>query len=469
MNKFKFSRREFIRGSIVGSAAIVAAPYIVPAAAIGANERIGIAVIGPGRQGGGLLASAGKSPQARIVAVADVNLPRARSQAAKYKAEAYKDYRKMLERKDIDAVITATPEHWRALTCIHACQAGKDVYAEKPMTLTIREGRLMVEATRKYGRVFQCGSQQRSQIQNYIGCKLVRDGAIGKISKVIGYNYPSPWECALPAQPIPDELDWDMWCGPTEPVPYNADLYAPRAKPGWLSFRPYSGGEMTGWGAHGIDQIQCALGMDNSGPVEVWVEGEKFNAPTYTKSESGDRGNKACSSPIIRYRYANDVVLELSGTKCHGGGVFTGEKGTITIDRGVCTSNPPEMASVPLQQAIQDLRQQAKAVKASVDDPTPPASPLVNGQAASKPEPIPALRGGHMQNWFDSIRSREKPIADVEIGHRSATVCHLGNIARWTGRKLRWDPVKETFPDDAEANKYLDRVRRKPYELPETI
>ena len=459
------SRREFIRRSVASSVAVMAAPYVVPSSVFGANERIGIAVIGPGRQGGGLLASAGKSPQARIVAVADVNLVRARKAAEKYKAEVYKDYRKLLERKDVDAVITATPEHWRALTCIHASQAGKDVYAEKPMTLTIREGRLMVEAVRKYGRVFQCGSQQRSQVENYVGCKLVHEGLIGKIERVIAFNYPSPWECGLPAQPVPAELDWDLWCGPTETVPFNADLYAPRAKPGWLSFRPYSGGEMTGWGAHGFDQIQCALGMDDSGPVEVWVGDGKFEPPTYTTPETSARGNKICSVPQVFFRYATGTVVELANGP-RGGGIFFGEKGKVTIDRGRCTSDPADLVAGPLKKAIAELREQAKARKSSIEDPTPPPSP-VPGQAAPK-ETTPPLGSGHMQNWFDCIRSRQKPIADVEIGHRSATVCHLCNIAHWTGRKLKWDPVKERF-DDADANKYLDRVRRKPYELPQTI
>ena len=464
MKKILVSRREFIRCSLAGGAALAAGPFILPASAIGANERIGIAVIGPGRQGGGLLGSAGKSKDARIVAIADVNLVRARQKAAGYKAEVYKDYRKMLERKDVDAIITATPEHWRALTCIHACQAGKDVYAEKPMTLTIREGRLMVQAVRKYGRVFQCGSQQRSQIENHIGCQLVREGIIGKISKVIAYNYPSPWNCGLPAMPVPDELDWDLWCGPTEPVPFNADLYAPRAKPGWLSFRNYSGGEITGWGAHGFDQIQCALGMDESGPVEVWTEGGKFDPPTYSAAETSARGNKICAVPKLFYRYASGTIMELADGP-HGGGVFIGEKGTVTIDRGKCKSDPAGLVAEKLAQAIAEHRAAAKSRKSSVEDPTPPPSTLTDNV---KMAATPPLNGGHMQNWFDCIRSRAKPIDDVEIGHRSATVCHLGNIARWTGKKLKWDPVTEQF-DDAEANKYLDRIRRKPYELPETV
>jgi predicted dehydrogenase len=466
MNQQKISRRTFVRRSLVCGAAVAAAPYFVPSHVFGANEKIGVAVIGPGRQGGGLLAAAGGSKEARIVAIADVNLVRAREKAAKYKAEVYQDYRKMLERKDFEAVITATPEQWRALTCIHSCQAGKDIYAEKPMTLTIHEGRLMVEAARKYNRVFQCGSQQRSQFQNHYGCKLVRDGAIGKITKIIAYNYESPWECGLPAQPVPAELDWDMWCGPTQPVPYNDDLYKPRAKPGWLSFRPYSGGEMTGWGAHGFDQIQCAMGMDESGPVEVWVEGDKFNPPTYTEAESSSRGNKLCCVPRVFFCYANGAVMELADGP-HGGGIFIGEKGKVTIDRGKCVSDPPELATDFLKKSLEEEKEKAKSRKGTVGDPTPPPSPL-GEKAAKKPEPIPAINGGHMQNWFDCIRSREKPIADVEIGHRSATVCHMGNIARWTGKKLKWDPVKEQF-DDADANKYLDRERRKGYELPASV
>ncbi len=465
MRTHKVSRREFVRRTALGGAAVAAAPYFVPATAFGANERIGIGVIGPGRQGGGLLASAGKSALARIVAVADVNLPRARQAAAPNQAEVFKDYRHLLERKDVDAVITATPEHWRALTCIHACQAGKDIYAEKPMSLTIREGRLMVEAVRKYGRVFQCGSQQRSQIQNHIGCHLVRTGLIGRISKVIAANYESPWECGFAAHPVPEGLDWDLWCGPTEPVPFHPELYIPRGKPGWLSFRPYSGGEMTGWGSHGFDQIQCALGMDATGPVEVWVGEGKFEPPTYTEPEPGARGNKLCAVPKVFFRYANGTEVELANGP-RGGGRFIGEKGTITIDRGHCSSNPKELVAGPLAQAIAEVQEQAKSRKAGVDDPVAPTPPSAGAEMTAAP--LPPLNGGHMQNWFDCIRSRARPIADVEIGHRSATMCHLGNIARWTGRRLKWDPVAEHF-DDAEANQYLDRARRKPYELPAKV
>lgn len=433
-----FSRRVFLKR---GSALIVGAalPRILPSGVLaaqgkpGANERIGVGFIGIGRQASGLLQGLLRLPEMRYVAVADVNMKRARESAAKHSAVPFQDFRRLLERKDVDAIVTATPEHWRLHICVLACQAGKDVYAEKPMTLTIREGRLMVQAARKYNRVFQVGSQQRSQWQNSAGCELVRKGGAGKITRVVAYNYPSPWECALPAQPTPDELDWEMWCGPNPVVPFNQDLYLPRANPGWLSFRPYSGGEVTGWGAHGFDQIQCALGMDESGPVEIWPEGFKFDPPTYTKSETKERGDKICSEPKVFFRYANGVLVEPGAEATMGGAVFYGEKGRVAIARGRCESDPDELS-------IDALRKR-------------PAG----------------FNDNHQKHWLDCIKSRAKPIADVEIGHRSATVCHLVNIARWTGRKLRWDPVKEEFIGDKDANQYLDRERRKPWLAPEKI
>jgi len=435
----RIGRRSLLKRTAAAAGAL-AAPYLIPSGLLaaagrpGPNDRIGVAGIGVGRQGSGVFRAAAGSPLGRPIAVADANIRRAGEIAAKIGIEPYQDYRKLLERKDVDAITTATPDHWRALVSIHACQAGKDVYAEKPMSLTIREGRLMVETVRKYGRVFQTGSQQRSQAENRFGCELVRNGRIGTIHAVIGANYPSPWECALPAQPLPDGLDWDMWCGPTEPVPYHIDLCTPRANPGWISFRAYSGGEMTGWGAHGLDQIQWALGMDDTGPVEIWTEGPKFDPPVYGEPESRSRGEKLCGRPMIFYRYANRVTVKLdSGNP--GGGIFIGDKGKIEIFRGKVTSNPPEVVEEPIRNDEIHLYESTN----------------------------------HIGNWLECIKSREKPIADVEIGHRSTTVCHLGNIARWVGRKLQWDPVKEVFPGDEEANAYLDRPRRKGYQLPERI
>ncbi|HQK94322.1 MAG TPA: Gfo/Idh/MocA family oxidoreductase, partial [Armatimonadota bacterium] len=228
------TRRQMLRSCAAWTAAGVALPAVVSARALaspGPNDTIGIGAIGVGRQGGSLLGGLARHQDARLVAVADVNGPRAREVAGKYNAEAYRDYRNLLERDDIDAVMTATPEQWRGLICIHACQAGKDLYVEKPMSLTVREGRLIVRAVRKHSRVFQTGSQQRSDARNRRGCEFIRSGRVGAIRRVIASNYPSPWKNGLPAQPVPDGLDWDMWCGPAPLVPYHIDLYTPRANP----------------------------------------------------------------------------------------------------------------------------------------------------------------------------------------------------------------------------------------------
>ena len=432
----RISRRRFLQSSAAAGAAGILAPHVIPRSALadpsrpGANDRIGIGYVGFGRRAPQI----GLTRDAATVAVADVNLPHAEAIAGRYQAKAFQDYRAMLDLKEVDAVIVATPDHWHALPSIQACQAGKHVFCEKPLTLTISEGRMMAAAARKYQRVFQTGSQQRSDAKNRFGCELVRNGRIGKVHTVLAANFPSPWLCGLPGEPVPAGLDWDAWCGPTEPRPYHRDLYPCRAQPGWLSFRDYSGGEMTGWGSHGFDQVQWALGADDTGPVEIWAEGEPFDPPTYTQPESRARGDAICSKPNVFMRYACGAVMRLGGGP-GGGAVFIGERGRITIDRSRVTADPVDLLDEPLP---------ADAVRLDVSN-------------------------DHVQNWFDCIRSGRRPIADVEIGHRSATVCHLGNIARWLGRKAVWDPVREIFPGDDEANQYLDRPRRKPYDLPETI
>lgn len=431
------TRRDFLKSA--ASAALVAgvaSPTLIPRSALadgtrpGANDRIGVAGIGVGRRGSEIFASAARNPKAQAICVADVWLPRAENIAKKHKCDAaYQDYRRVLDRKDVDAVLTATPEHWRGLVCINACLAGKHVYGEKPITLTISEGALMEKAARKNNVVFQTGSQQRSQRQNYVGCEFIRNGGLGQIKEVIAANYESPWLCDLPAQPIPDGLDWETWCGPTPVVPYNVDLFTPRAKPGWLSFRPYSGGEMTGWGTHGFDQIQCALGTDLTMPTEIIVEegAEKLIPPVYSQAEDAKRGNEICSKPRLAYKYANGVIVKL-GNANRGGGIFIGEKGKMEIFRGNLKSNPPEIAEELLKSERRDQ--------------------------------------DHVDNWLSCVLTGERPISDIAIGRRSAAICHLLNIARYLGRSLKWDPDKEVFIGDDEANTYLSREPRKGYELP---
>lgn len=430
------TRRDFLKSA--ASAALVAgvaSPTLISRSALadgtrpGANDRIGVAGIGVGRRGSEIFASAARNPKAQAICVADVWLPRAENIAKKHKCDAaYQDYRRVLDRKDVDAVLTATPEHWRGLVCINACLAGKHVYGEKPITLTISEGALMEKAARKNNVVFQTGSQQRSQRQNYVGCEFIRNGGLGQIKEVIAANYESPWLCDLPAQPIPDGLDWETWCGPTPVVPYNIDLFTPRAKPGWLSFRPYSGGEMTGWGTHGFDQIQCALGTDLTMPTEIIVEegAEKLIPPVYSKAEDAKRGNEICSKPRLAYKYANGIIVRL-GNANRGGGIFIGEKGKMEIFRGNLKSNPPEIAEELLKSERRDQ--------------------------------------DHVDNWLSCILTGERPISDIAIGRRSAAICHLLNIARYLGRSLKWDPDKEVFIGDDEANTYLSREPRKGYEL----
>ncbi len=425
--------------------AAVAVSMMIPRTALaqngvpGANDRIGVAGIGMGRQGGPVFHGTTKLPQAQAICTADVYLPRAVGEAKKAglsEADAYQDYRRVLERKDVDAVISATPEHWRSLTCIHAAQAGKHIYAEKPMSLTVSEGRMMVAAARKYNITFQTGSQQRSQRENAIGCQFIREGGLGEIREIIAANYESPWLGALPEEAVPDGLDWERWCGPTPVVPFHSQLFTPRGNPGWLSFRPYSGGEMTGWGTHGLDQIQWALGMQETGPTEIFVTGERLVPPTYEKPESAKRGNEICSQPRLAFRYANGVTVKLgdeNGLESNrGGAIFLGTQGKMEIFRGNLTSNPKELAETLLKD-----------------------SPFQNRN--------------HYANWLDCIRSGETPISDVEFGHRTATLCHILNIARYVGRNLKWDPAAERFLDDAEANVLLAREHRAGYELPAVI
>ncbi|MDD4267477.1 MAG: Gfo/Idh/MocA family oxidoreductase [Pirellulales bacterium] len=426
----------------------------------GPNEQIGVGIIGCGRRNGQLVIGKGGQgappAHARIVAVADFNPLRAAEWARNYRAKAYSDYRELLDRKDVEVVIYATPEHWHYLPCIHACQAGKDIYGEQPLSHTIREGRTMIQAVRKYKRVFQTGEQQRSHPATRKAVELIRNGRIGKIQSIIGYNYPSPYECNFAAQPIPPGLNWDAWCGPNEVVPYHTDLYLSRIPyereppyytrpaekyavgPGWMSFWPYSGGELPNWGCHGLSMVHWALDMDLSGPVEIWVDPEeKMEQVVYDTPDTRDRGDAACSQTIIHYKYANGVVLSLSSVdpKLGGGATFIGEKGRITIFREGYECDPAGLDEDPLP---------AGAARVYESD-------------------------NHMENFFACVASRKDPIMPVEAGHSVATLCHLGNIARWLGRRLKWDPEKEVFPGDDEANGYLDTKKRQPYELPTEV
>jgi predicted dehydrogenase len=407
------SRRSFLVS--VGAAT---APLFLPQRVFGANDRISIGVIGVGGRANLLIDQLPEEGQ--IVAVADCFLMRCEKAAAKRKANwrLYQDYRELLEQKDIDAVIVATTDHGRVLPAIHACQAGKDVYAEKPLTVYIAEGRTLVKAARKHNRIFQVGTQQRSMAMNRMGCDFVRNGGLGQIKLVQGVNYTrSNRFTGLPEDPIPEKLDWDVWLSQTPMRPYSKKLHF-----GWMGWWDYSGGETTNWGAHGLDQVQSALGMDGTGPVELWP------------IEDGPKG-------AVAFRYANGVTvrLELPSGNLSGGALFTGEKGKIEIWRNNFKTDPPRMIKdLPPKEEVQKWRDDVALWQARY----------------------------HMGDWLECIKTRRMPLADVEIGHRTISLCHLINITRDAGRKLHWDPKKERFQGDKEANRMLTRPRRKGYELP---
>jgi predicted dehydrogenase len=416
-------------------AAIVAtAPTIVPHTVFGSarkaapSERITVGFIGAGKMANEYhLPDLLGMGDVQALAVCDVDTSRRQhakkrveqhySKNATYKCcAAYNDFRELLARKDIDAVCIATPEHWHAIPIIEACKAGKDVYCEKPLTLTIREAKLCVDAVRKYGRVFQTGSQQRSNVfgQFREAAEFIRSGRIGQVKTVtVGVGEPSKW-CDLPEEPMEPGLDWDLWLGAAPRRPYNAIL-SPRGVhshfPAWRSYREYAGGSHADMGAHYYDIVQWALDMDQSGPVAIIP-------PADPKSGKG-----------CKFLYANGVEMIHGGPD---GCFFTGTKGTLYITRGRLVGEPASIVKEPL----------------------------------GKDEVHLFRSPGHHRNWIDCIRSRAKPLADVEIGARSVTIVHLGNLAYWNGRKLKWDPQQWQFVGDDAANTWLDRQRRDPWQLP---
>lgn len=391
---------------------------------VAANERIRVGAIGVGGRGSLLLEQLPETAQ--IVAVADCNESRALAFRSKVKAnwEVHADYRRILDRQDIDAVIVATGEFQRIRPCIEACLAGKDIYAEKPLSLYIQEGRALVEMARKTKRIVQVGTQQRSMEINRIACELVRSGGLGKILEVRAIAYEGPQLSpagGFPAEDVPAGLNWNIWLNQAAERPFNSQWM------GWMRWHDFGGGQMTNWGAHGVDQIQWALGADDTGPIQM---------EPLTSSLNGQ----------VRMKYANGVVVNFvidPGKGPMGGAVFICEKGKLEINRNKFTSNPPEIA-IELRKQLDITEEERKWS----DD-------VALWQAR-----------WHMQNWLDCIKTRELPIADVEIGHRSISVCHLANITRELQRPLQWDPVKEQFVADPEANKRLVRDRRKGFELP---
>ena len=411
------------------------------------NDTVRVACVGLRGQGRSHIRAYSALPNVEIAALCDVDesildqqLGRVEKSGKKRPAR-FTDFRKLLEDKSIDANSIATPNHTHALISIAGCQAGKDVYVEKPLTLFVREGRWMIDVAKRYKRVVQVGVQNRAGPNFQRAREFIRQGKLGDIVAVQdtycrnlmpGFGNP-------PDQEPPKELDWDKWLGQVEPKPFNENIRISRSRPGWLSIKDFCGGEICGWGSHDLDQVQWALGMDESGPTEVWVEGQPYKPWI---AEDGSRAGRffGAKETIIHMMYPGGIHLELSeNANPNGGALFIGEKGQIRIDRGRFTVSDPGWKTISLE---------------------------------GMPVQLYTARN-HYRNFVDCIKERKKCVCDVETGHRSATVCHLGNIARWVsqqtqtvGTRLIWDPVKEQFKDNALANSMLDRPRRKGYELP---
>jgi myo-inositol 2-dehydrogenase / D-chiro-inositol 1-dehydrogenase len=333
----------------------------------------------------------------------------------------YSDYRRLLDDKNVDAVVITTPDHWHALIAINACQAGKHVYCEKPLTLTIAEGRALVRAARRHRVVVQTGSQQRSDARFRQACELVRNGRLGRIETVrVGLpavNFSGP---AVADGDAPANLDYDFWLGPAPQRPYNAK----RVHYLFRFFWDYSGGQLTNFGAHHLDIVQWALGMDNSGPLAIEGTARFHKQRWYEVPEWFE----------LTYTYPNNIrVLCGQNNGTRGGVEFQGTRGKVFVDRRRIEADPPELLKQPLGD---------KDTRLSVST-------------------------NHHANWLEAIRHGRLPICDAEIGHRSATVCHLGAIALRTGRPVRWDAAKEVIVGDQQQAAMLRRPNRAPWRLPE--
>jgi hypothetical protein len=434
------------------------------ATAIAPSARLRVGVIGCGFRGKYLIANL--PPVAHVVAICDCDRRRMeltrqpQGEFAGVLADfaagdgrhvvMFQDYRRLLDDVRLDAVVIAAPDHHHVAMAIAACAAGLDVYVEKPLSLTIAEGRRLVNTARRTGRVVQVGSQQRSMQVNRLGCEFLRTGGLGRIHLIEAMNYPGPLsQPAFPVESVPAELDWNLFCGPAPLPPYHWQRWVKdefRVSDllwrGWDLWRDFSGHMMTNWGAHSLDMVQLALGRDAGGPTEVRPMPDLIASgiDVEWKSKTPPRGYAA--DPVedrmrfcpVEFRYVDGPVLRLTpGVKDL---VFHGDRGKLFMSRNKFRTEPVELA------------------------------PEIDLEEARQWEGTGNVARPHLQNWLDCIASRGVPNAPLEAGHRTATVCHLANLARQVGRPLTWNPDTEQFENDAAANALLDRPRRAGFEWP---
>ncbi len=429
----------------------------------GANDRIVVGQIAAGARGLYEIEVCLRTPKVEIAAVADVFEPVARRAAQKAggRCEAYSDFRRILDRKDIDAVFVSAPDHWHAIPTILACQAGKDVYCEKPLSHTIEEGRRMVAAARRYNRVVQTGSQQRSAPHFAKVVELIRGGHIGKVSYVECWNVgnESPEGIGNPPDEAPPAgLHWDLYLGPAPKVPYNRNRYVWNYR--W--FWDYSGGMMTDWGAHHMDVVHWAMGVD--APLSVTAAGGRF--VLQDNRQTPDTFLAVLEYPgftaVYRHRAANARRIE---GRVYGM-LFHGSLGTLVVDRSSYEVIPEMqvdrgmLRADPVGELLASLRGERPA--RGKPQPVPQCQPLQQTGISIDP----SSQEAHVRNFFECIRSRQRPVADVEIGHRSVTACHLGVMAYKLGRKIRWDPARERVVGDQEAQALTTKRYRAPWSLP---
>lgn len=439
MNTPRFSRRSFLQSAIAAGAA----PLVLPSRVCGANGKVTLGVIGIGKQARGLMNGFLGKAETQTVAVCDVDTTRrndgkkqveefyAKQSGSDYKGCAtFGDFRELIARKDIDAVVITTPDHWHAIIAIAAANAGKDIYCEKPLTQTIHEAWALVGAVRKSDRVFQTGSMQRSSREFRVACELVRNGVIGKVSRVTsGFGGPGK-PCDLPAEPIEPGLDWDRWLGPAPLRDYNAIL-APRGVhnhfPMWRHYREYGGGMVTDWGAHHLDIAHWGIGADESGPLEITPPSD------WEKAEAG-----------VKLRYAGGVEVEHIK---ENGVTFFGSEGEIYVNRGkfAMKLKGAEKAKFLAKEDKPPLNEQLEKVEKEFL-----ADAKVKLYASTD----------HRADFLSAIASRKRPITDVEIGARTVTGCHLINLAYYHGKTIQWDPAKNDFAEGSGDPKWLTREYR---------
>ena len=441
---YKASSKGISRRSFLKAAAVTAvAPAIVPSSVFARpapSDTLQFGCIGVGRQGQGDMQEViyrGLEAGARVVAVCDVDSHR--MQDAQWLAEriytletgkdasgsvkAYRDFRELLARKDLDGVLIVTPDFWHAAHAIAAAEAGKDIYLEKPLTYSIEEGRKLVAAVRKSKRVLQVGSQQRSSIHFLMACELARNGRVGKLQTIRAWLPEDQGRGDPRPEPVPPNLDYDAWMGPTAAAPFAEDRVHPQMsfeRPGWLQIEPYCLGMITGWGSHMMDIAQWGHGSDLSGPVSIEA-----------KAEFPDRGLFDVHTKFQAEAVYKDGVRLIMETGNPAGVRFEGDKGWVFVERGAIKASDPEILKWKPGQGEVKLIQS----------------------------------GNHMKNFLEAMRSRKDPIAPVDVGHRSNSICILTHIAMKLGRKLAWDPGAERFVGDDEANRRLDYPHRAPWKV----